>query len=226
MAWGIELRGNGHKIGWAPESYLDSLEENLKQALDRQAEAVDRDVVQVKRRVMDKRGPLYGVLDDALAAIDGASRRSVADLALEEFGVVTYIGQGVARVQGLPHVKSEELIRFEGDLLGMAFNLDPDESRCGSVGRLHEHRVRIPSEADKPRAGRPSRRSPAGTRCGRCGAAVGRCRAPEQPPARADRVRGPRDHGSSAGNGAARHGNKGYRRTHPRGPRTARVDSR
>lgn len=75
----------------------------------------------------DRRGPLYGVLDDALAAIDGASRESVADLALEEFGVVTYIGQGVARVQGLPHVKSEELVRFEGDLLGMAFNLDPDE---------------------------------------------------------------------------------------------------
>jgi len=48
MAWGIELRGNGHKIGWAPESYLDSLEENLKQALERRAEAVDREVVQVK----------------------------------------------------------------------------------------------------------------------------------------------------------------------------------
>jgi F-type H+-transporting ATPase subunit alpha len=77
--------------------------------------------------VIDKRGPLYGVLDDALAAIDGASRRSVANLALEEFGVVTYIGQGIARVQGLPHLKSEELVRFEGDLLGMAFNLDPDE---------------------------------------------------------------------------------------------------
>ena len=76
---------------------------------------------------MDKRGPLFAVLDDALAALDGASRKSVAKLALEEFGVVTYIGQGVARVQGLPHVKSEELVRFEGDLLGMAFNLDPDE---------------------------------------------------------------------------------------------------
>ena len=76
---------------------------------------------------MDKRGPLYAVLDDALAAIDGASRSSGANLALEEFGVVTYVGQGVARVQGLPHVKSEELVRFEGDLLGMAFNLDPDE---------------------------------------------------------------------------------------------------
>ena len=48
MAWGIELRGNGHKIGWAPESYLDSLEENLKQALDQQLVAVDREVVPVK----------------------------------------------------------------------------------------------------------------------------------------------------------------------------------
>jgi F-type H+-transporting ATPase subunit b len=48
MAWGIEVRGNGHKIGWAPESYLDSLEENLKQILERRAEAVDREVVQVK----------------------------------------------------------------------------------------------------------------------------------------------------------------------------------
>src|ERR1035437_988707 len=76
---------------------------------------------------MKKRGPLYAVLDDVLAAIEGASRRSFANPAVEEFGVVTYIGQGVARVQGLPHVKSEELVRFEGDLLGMAFNLDPDE---------------------------------------------------------------------------------------------------
>jgi F-type H+-transporting ATPase subunit b len=48
MAWGIELRGNGHKIGWAPESYLDSLEENLQQALDRRAEAVDRETLPVK----------------------------------------------------------------------------------------------------------------------------------------------------------------------------------
>ena len=48
MAWGIELRWNGHKIGWAPESYLDSLEENLKQDLDRRAEAVDRETLPVK----------------------------------------------------------------------------------------------------------------------------------------------------------------------------------
>jgi F-type H+-transporting ATPase subunit b len=42
MAWGLELRGNGRKIGWNPESYLDSMEENLNQALDRRADTVSR----------------------------------------------------------------------------------------------------------------------------------------------------------------------------------------
>jgi F-type H+-transporting ATPase subunit b len=35
LAWGIELRGNGLKIGWSPESYLDAIEEKLKAELDR-----------------------------------------------------------------------------------------------------------------------------------------------------------------------------------------------
>ncbi|HTS49019.1 MAG TPA: hypothetical protein VMH05_13810 [Bryobacteraceae bacterium] len=42
MAWGIELRGNGRRIGWTPDSYIESLEENLKQALERRAELVTR----------------------------------------------------------------------------------------------------------------------------------------------------------------------------------------
>ena len=45
MAWGIELRGNGRRIGWNPESYLDAMEENLRGALERRAEIVDREVV-------------------------------------------------------------------------------------------------------------------------------------------------------------------------------------
>lgn len=35
MAWGIELHGNGQRIGWTPDIYLDSLEANLKTDLDR-----------------------------------------------------------------------------------------------------------------------------------------------------------------------------------------------
>jgi len=42
MAWGIELRGNGRRVGWTPESYIESLEENLKEALERRADLVTR----------------------------------------------------------------------------------------------------------------------------------------------------------------------------------------
>ena len=48
MSWGIELRGNGQKIGWTPDSYLDSLEENLKHTLEHQIEVVDREVLPAK----------------------------------------------------------------------------------------------------------------------------------------------------------------------------------
>ena len=37
MAWGVELRGDGQRIGWTPDTYLDSLEEKLRPALDKAA---------------------------------------------------------------------------------------------------------------------------------------------------------------------------------------------
>ena len=42
LAWGIELRGNGRRVGWTPDSYIESLEENLKEALERRADLVTR----------------------------------------------------------------------------------------------------------------------------------------------------------------------------------------
>lgn len=39
MAWGVELRGNGQRIGWTPDTYLDSLEDKLRTALDKAAAA-------------------------------------------------------------------------------------------------------------------------------------------------------------------------------------------
>lgn len=72
-------------------------------------------------------GSLQAVLDDTLDVLDRVSRTRRAELKLEEYGEVTYVGHGVARVRGLPGVRSEELVRFPNDLLGMAFNLDPEE---------------------------------------------------------------------------------------------------
>jgi len=45
---------------------------------------------------------------------------------IREMGTVVSIGEGIARVQGLPTVQAEELLQFEGGLRGMALNLDPD----------------------------------------------------------------------------------------------------
>jgi F-type H+-transporting ATPase subunit b len=35
MAWGVELRGNGRRIGWTPDAWLDSIEGKLRGALDK-----------------------------------------------------------------------------------------------------------------------------------------------------------------------------------------------
>ena len=76
---------------------------------------------------MEKRGSLFGVLEETLEAVDRVSREHSVEPELREYGTVTYVGQSVARVHGLPNVGSEELVRLPGDLLGMTFNLDPGE---------------------------------------------------------------------------------------------------
>lgn len=48
-------------------------------------------------------------------------------LEFEEIGIISYVGNGIARIKGLPHARSEELIIFAGGKLGMVFNLDPEE---------------------------------------------------------------------------------------------------
>src|SRR5262245_18568763 len=45
----------------------------------------------------------------------------------EEVGIVAEAGDGVARVQGLPSAKANELLEFEDGTLGLALNLDTRE---------------------------------------------------------------------------------------------------
>jgi flagellar biosynthesis/type III secretory pathway ATPase len=44
-----------------------------------------------------------------------------------EVGTITNVATGIARVSGLRSVGSEELLKFPGDVFGIAFNLDDDE---------------------------------------------------------------------------------------------------
>ena len=127
MAWGVELRGNGQRIGWTPDAYLDSLEDKLRAALDKAAAAVIRWPSDAARRHDHMQATLQSVARRHARGHRLRPERIDSGPWFEEYGVVTYIGQGIARVHGLPNVKSEELVRFEGGLLGMTLNLDPDD---------------------------------------------------------------------------------------------------
>src|SRR3954453_558235 len=68
---------------------------------------------------------------DALEAVvssydAGASR--------DEVGVVTETGDGIARVEGLHSCMTNELLEFEGGVLGIALNLDVREIGCVILG--------------------------------------------------------------------------------------------
>ncbi|MBN1218325.1 MAG: alternate F1F0 ATPase, F1 subunit alpha [Anaerolineae bacterium] len=70
---------------------------------------------------------LKTALDDTLSHFEEVLENYQAQLALEEIGRVEYVGNDIVRVSGLPEVQADELVRFPGDILGLAFNLTPSE---------------------------------------------------------------------------------------------------
>ena len=99
--------------------------------------------------------PLRAVWDETIDLTEQAVEEFRAELRVSQIGRVSYVGEGIARVRGLPEVKSDELIRFSGDLAGTAFNLDrkrvgvvlfddPDELRVGARARGTGQVVEVP----------------------------------------------------------------------------------
>lgn len=73
-------------------------------------------------------------LNETLTAFDAALSRSAPALRVQETGTVLDVGNGIARVSGLPGLKYEELVLFPGGLLGIAFNLEADEAGVVLLG--------------------------------------------------------------------------------------------
>jgi F-type H+-transporting ATPase subunit alpha len=67
------------------------------------------------------------VLDDALLELSQACKAVRSELRVSEVGAIISVSIGIARVSGLPSVGFEELVKFPGDVYGIAFNLDEDE---------------------------------------------------------------------------------------------------
>ena len=70
---------------------------------------------------------LQNVFDRALTGISQVRDAFVPQLRPREIGTITSIATGIAKVSGLPGVGFEEVLRFAGDVYGIAFNVDEDE---------------------------------------------------------------------------------------------------
>lgn len=69
--------------------------------------------------------------DDIQSAIEEYVSSFTADTSREEVGTVVDAGDGIAHVEGLPSVMTQELLEFPGGILGVALNLD--EHSVGAV---------------------------------------------------------------------------------------------
>jgi len=70
---------------------------------------------------------LQSVFDRTFAGISRARETFTPQLIPWEVGTVISVATGIAQVSGLPGVGFEELVKFPGDVLGIAFNVDEDE---------------------------------------------------------------------------------------------------
>ena len=70
---------------------------------------------------------LITAFNQALVSFDQAREQTNLELACREVGTVTFLGNSIVRVAGLPNVRSQEQVKFADGSIGLAFNLDPNE---------------------------------------------------------------------------------------------------
>jgi F-type H+-transporting ATPase subunit alpha len=69
--------------------------------------------------------------EDIAAALRKGLEGFTPTLETQQVGLITEVGDGIARISGLPQASVNELLEFEGGTLGLALNLDEDT--IGSV---------------------------------------------------------------------------------------------
>src|SRR5210317_2485982 len=70
---------------------------------------------------------LQDTFESAFAGIRQAREAFTPQLKPREVGAITSVATGIAKVSGLPSVGSEEVLKFPGELYGIAFNVDEAE---------------------------------------------------------------------------------------------------
>ena len=72
-------------------------------------------------------GSLQKVFDSAFAGLSQGRATFTPQLTPHEVGTITSVSTGIARISGLPGVGFDELVKFPGDVFGIAFNVDEDD---------------------------------------------------------------------------------------------------
>ncbi len=75
------------------------------------------------------------VLDSTFGWLAEAREGIVRKPLIQEVGVVSKVGNGIATVRGLPGVRLDELVEFQDGSLGVALQLDEQEIGCAVLGR-------------------------------------------------------------------------------------------
>jgi F-type H+-transporting ATPase subunit alpha len=70
---------------------------------------------------------LKSLLECTAQTLDEVIVRQRPLLNVQEYGTVRSIAQSIARVDGMPGVKDDELVLFPDNTLGLVFNIDPQE---------------------------------------------------------------------------------------------------
>ena len=70
---------------------------------------------------------LQSVFEHVFAGLSRGRESFMPQLAMHEVGTISSVSTGIARVSGLPGVGFDELVKFPGDVFGIAFNVDEDE---------------------------------------------------------------------------------------------------
>ncbi|QLY32140.1 F0F1 ATP synthase subunit alpha [Nocardia huaxiensis] len=74
--------------------------------------------------------------DEIRSAIESYTQSYTPETSIEEVGVVTDTGDGIAHISGLPSAMANELLEFPGGVLGVALNLEDTEIGAVILGEF------------------------------------------------------------------------------------------
>src|SRR6056297_3634129 len=70
--------------------------------------------------------PLQEHIKETFSRMEKVVKKQEASFDFQEIGIITSVGKNIVKANGLPNVKSGEIVRFKKGQLGMVFNLNPD----------------------------------------------------------------------------------------------------